>query len=114
MDPLFDAPESPQEEGWDDDPRDDEDEPQLVEYEEPVDTSTYVAVIHDSFGERYVNVPMLQQRGGAITVLRILGAMSLEARGEVQYFLDGNVVGPDHLVSAGQSVYIVGKIAGGK
>ncbi len=88
--------------------------PSLVEYEEPVDQDNYAAIIHDSFGERYVNVALLAERGGAVTILRMLGAMDLEARGETKFYLDGNLVGPDHVVQAGESVYIVGKLAGGR
>ena len=87
---------------------------ELVAYEEPVDTDAYAAIIHDSFGERYVNVTTLRERGGAVTILRMLGVMELEPRGEVKFFLNGNEVSSDHMVSAGDQVYIVGKLAGGR
>jgi hypothetical protein len=102
------------EDGSEDDEYEAERGPSLIEYEEPVDPADYAAVIHDSFGERHVNVSLLRERGGAVTILRLLGAMELEARGEVQFYLDGNLVGPDHVVDAGQSIYIVGKLAGGR
>ena len=89
-------------------------EPSVIEYEQPVDQANYAALIHDSFGERYVNVALLAERGGAVTILRVLGAMELEAREGTQFFLDGNQVSADHVLNAGQSVYIVGKLAGGK
>jgi hypothetical protein len=89
------------EDGSEDDEYEEARGPSLIEYEEPVDPADYAAVIHDSFGER-------------VTILRLLGAMELEARGEVQFYLDGNLVGPDHVVDVGQSIYIVGKLAGGR
>ena len=88
--------------------------PALVEYEEPVDPSAYAAVIHDSFGERYVNVTTLRERGGAVTILRALGVMELEPRGEVKFFLNGNEVASEHVIAASDQVYIVGKLAGGR
>ena len=45
---------------------------------EPVDRDSHVAVIHDSFGERYVNVGLLTERGGVVTILRVLGAIDTE------------------------------------
>ena len=88
--------------------------PQVIEYEQPVDQDNYAAIVHDSFGERYVNVALLAERGGVVTVLRVLGAMELEAREGTQFFLDGTQVSSDHVLNAGQTVYIVGKLAGGK
>ena len=41
---------------------------------EPVDRASHVAVIHDSFGERYVNVALMQERAPTVSVLRELGA----------------------------------------
>ena len=87
---------------------------ELVAYEEPVDTENYAAIIHDSFGERYVNVTTLRERGGAVTILRALGVMELEPRGEVKFFLNGNEVASEHVIAAGDQVYIVGKLAGGR
>lgn len=103
---LFD--ETEEEEGFE------EAGPALIEYEEPVSTEDYAAVIHDSFGERHVNVTMLRERGGVVTILRILGAMELEPKGEVKYFLNGNEVGSGHTVNAGDQIYVVGKLAGGR
>ena len=91
-----------------------EPEPSVVEYEAPVDRENYAAIVHDSFGERYVNVGLLTERGGVVTILRVLGAMELEAREGTQFFLDGSQVSSDHVLNAGQTVYIVGKLAGGK
>lgn len=88
--------------------------PSLVETTEPVDPSDYAAIIHDSFGEKYVNIATLMARSSSVTILRILGVLKLEPRGEVQYFLDGALVTADHVVQAGNAVYIVGKLAGGK
>jgi hypothetical protein len=82
--------------------------------EEPVDQDTHVAVIHDSFGERYVNVALLKERAPVVTVLRVMGAMSLEPKGDVQYFVNGGQVTSDHQVDAGDELYVVGKVAGGK
>jgi hypothetical protein len=86
----------------------------IVSYDEPVDREQYVAIVHDSFGERYVTVVALQGRGGAVTILRVLGVLELEPRGEVQFFLNGNRVASEHVVAAGDQVYIVGKLAGGR
>ena len=88
--------------------------PSLIESVEPVDPESYAAVLHDSFGEKYVNIDLLTQRGGAVTIRRILGAMDLEAKAETQFYLDGDLVGFDHVVVAGQSIYVVGKLAGGR
>lgn len=35
----------------------------------PVDRDSHVAVIHDSFGERYVNVALLLERAPTVSVL---------------------------------------------
>jgi hypothetical protein len=69
-----------------------EGEPISLVTTEPVDRVSYVAVIHDSFGERYVNVALMRERVPAVSVLRILGAMNPEPRGEVQYFVNGGQV----------------------
>jgi len=97
------------EEGHEDDPRSG-----LVAYEEPVSPEDYAAIVHDSFGERYVNVAALRERGGAVTILRALGVMELVPKGEVQFFLNGNQVASEHILNAGDQVYIVGKLAGGR
>jgi hypothetical protein len=81
---------------------------------DPVDRDSHVAVIHDSFGERYVNVALMLERAPTVSVLRVLGAMSLEPRGEVQYFVNGAQVGQDATVNPGDTLYIVGKLAGGR
>jgi len=81
---------------------------------EPVDRDSHVAVIHDSFGERYVNVALMLERAPTVSVLRVLGAMSLEPRGEVQYFVNGGQVSQDATVNPGDTLYIVGKLAGGR
>ena len=86
----------------------------LVANTSPVDRSQYIAVVHDSFGERYVNAASLTARAGLITVLRVLGALNLEPKGEVQYFVDGTAVGQNATLAAGNTLYIVGKLAGGK
>jgi hypothetical protein len=80
---------------------------------EPVDRDSHVAVIHDSFGERYVNVALMLERAPTVSVLRVLGAMSLEPKGEVQYFVNGGQVGQDSTINPGDTLYIVGKLAGG-
>jgi hypothetical protein len=81
---------------------------------EPVDRDSFVAVIHDSFGERYVNVALMRERAPTVSVLRVLGAMNLEPKGEVQYFVNGGQVTQDSTVNPGDTLYIVGKLAGGK
>ena len=86
----------------------------LVAATRPVDQTQYIAVVHDSFGERYVNAPALTARAGLITVLRVLGALQLEPKGEVQYFIDGVASGQNATLAAGNSLYIVGKLAGGR
>jgi hypothetical protein len=78
---------------------------------EPVDRDSHVAVIHDSFGERYVNVALMLERAPTVSVL---GAMSLEPKGEVQYFVNGGQVGQDSTINPGDTLYIVGKLAGGR
>jgi molybdopterin converting factor small subunit len=89
-------------------------EPEPWTEEEPVDQDTHVAVIHDSFGERYVNVALLRERAPVVTVLRAMSAMNLEPRGDVQYFVNGGQVDSDHQLNAGDELYVVGKVAGGK
>jgi hypothetical protein len=81
---------------------------------EPVDRDSHVAVIHDSFGERYVNVVLMLERAPSVSVLRVLGAMNLEPKGEVQYFVNGAQVSQDASVNPGDTLYIVGKLAGGR
>ena len=81
---------------------------------EPVDRDSFVAVIHDSFGERYVNVALMRERAPTVSVLRVLGAMNLEPKGEVQYFVNGGQVTQDSTVNPGDTLYIVGKLAGGR
>jgi hypothetical protein len=81
---------------------------------EPVDRASHVAVIHDSFGERYVNVALMRQRAPTVSVLRVLGAMNLEPKGEVQFFVNGGQVTQDSAVNPGDTLYIVGKLAGGR
>jgi hypothetical protein len=49
-----------------------------------------------------------------VSVLRVLGAMNLEPKGEVQYFVNGGQVTQDSTVNPGDTLYIVGKLAGGK
>ena len=81
---------------------------------EPVDCDSHVAVIHDSFGERYVNVALMLERAPTVSVLRVLGAMELEPKGEVQYFVNGAQVTQDATVNPSDTLYIVGKLAGGR
>ena len=81
---------------------------------EPVDRDSHVAVIHDSFGERYVNVALMLERAPTVSVLRVLGAMNLEPKGEVQYFVNGAQVTQDATVNPSDTLYIVGKLAGGR
>ena len=81
---------------------------------EAVDRASHVAVIHDSFGERYVNVALMRQRAPTVSVLRVLGAMNLEPKGEVQFFVNGGQVTQDSAVNPGDTLYIVGKLAGGR
>ena len=81
---------------------------------EEVSPETHVAIIHDSFGEKHVNVVALAERGAAVTILRVLGVLDLEPRGDVQFFLDSQQVDKEHVLNAGQEVYIVGKLAGGR
>jgi hypothetical protein len=82
--------------------------------EENVDRSEYVAVIHDSFGEKYVNVADLERRAPGVTVSRVLSALNMEPRGEVSYFVNGQAANGGSTVAAGDSIYIVGKLAGGR
>jgi hypothetical protein len=89
-------------------------EPEALVTTEPVDRDSFVAVIHDSFGERYVNVALMRERAPTVSVLRVLGAMNLEPKGEVQYFVNGGQVTQDSTVNPGDTLYIVGKLAGGK
>jgi sulfur carrier protein ThiS len=109
-------PEELDDDGIFDDDADYEPEPPalVTDREEEVDQTTHAVVIHDSFGEKYANVAAMRERGGSVTVLRVLGAMNLEPKGTVQYYLNGNVVSNDHVINAGDSLYIVGKLAGGK
>jgi hypothetical protein len=90
------------------------DREEVVVSTEPVDQDTHVAVIHDSFGERYVNVELLRGRAPIVTVLRVLGALNLEPRGNVQFFVNGGQVDHDHQLSPADELYIVGKLAGGR
>jgi len=80
---------------------------------EPVDRDSHVAVIHDSFGERYVNVALMLEQAPTVSVLRVLGAMSLVLRGEVQYLVKGAQLGQGTTVKLGDMLHIVGKLDGG-
>ena len=82
--------------------------------EEPVDRSEYVAVIHDSFGEKYVNAADLEARAPGVTVARVLSALNMEPRGDVSFFVNGHAANGGSTVRAGDSIYIVGKLAGGR
>ena len=79
-----------------------------------VDQTRYAALIHDSFGERHANVAKMAERGGAVTVLRVLGAMELEAKGDVQVFINGSAATLENVVRPGDQIYIVGKLSGGR
>lgn len=57
-------------------------QPEALVTTEQVDRDSYVAVIHDSFGEHYVNVALMRERAPTVSVLRILGAMNLEPKCE--------------------------------
>jgi hypothetical protein len=82
--------------------------------EESVNRDQYVAVVHDSFGEKYVNVVELAQRVPGVTVERVLSALNMEPRGSVSYFVNGQPANAGATVAAGDSIYIVGKLAGGR
>jgi hypothetical protein len=82
--------------------------------EETVDQARNVAVIHDSFGEKYVDVVALEERAPGVTVERVLSALNMEPRGTVSYFVNGQAANPGATVAAGDSIYIVGKLAGGQ
>ena len=61
-----------------------------------------------------MNVAMMLERAPTVSVLRVLGAMSLEPKGEVQYFVNGAQVSQDANINPGDTLYIVGKLAGGR
>jgi hypothetical protein len=82
--------------------------------EEAVDPTQHVAVIHDSFGEKYVNYAQLEARAPGVTVDRVLSALNMEPRGSVQFFVNGQAAQGGSTVAAGDSIYIVGKLAGGR
>jgi hypothetical protein len=82
--------------------------------EETVSQDEHVAVIHDSFGEKYVNVRQLEARAPGVTVERVLSALNMEPRGTVGYFVNGQPANGGSTVAAGDSIYIVGKLAGGR
>jgi hypothetical protein len=78
------------------------------------DRERHAAFIHDSMSEKYVDVSLMQERGGAVTILRALGAMQLEPRGNVVYYLNGNTTDAGTVINPGDEVFIVGKLAGGR
>jgi sulfur carrier protein ThiS len=82
--------------------------------EEAVSRDEHVAVIHDSFGEKYVNVATLEARAVGVTVERVLSALNMEPRGIVSYFVNGQPASAGTTVAPGDSIYIVGKLAGGR
>ncbi len=95
-------------------------DPEEIESTEPeegegeaVNRDEYVAVIHDSFGEKYVNVVDLAARAPGVTVARVLSALNMEPKGDVSYFVNGQAANGSSTVAAGDSIYIVGKLAGG-
>ncbi len=94
-------------------------DPEELEGNEPeegevVDRSQYAAVVHDSFGEKYVNVADLEARAPGVTVARVLSALNMEPRGDVSFFVNGQAAQGSSTVAAGDSIYIVGKLAGGR
>jgi hypothetical protein len=64
--------------------------------------------------DRDSHVALMLERAPTVSVLRVLGAMSLEPKGEVQYFVNGGQVGQDSTINPGDTLYIVGKLAGGR
>ncbi len=95
-----------------------QEEPQEAEPEEalvstePVDRDSHVAVIHDSCGERYVNVALMLERAPTVSVLRVLGAMNLQPKGEVQYLVSNAQVSQDsrgEMVALESSIFIPGE-----
>ncbi len=82
--------------------------------EETVDRTQYVAVGHDSFGEKYVNYADLVARAPMVTVRRVLGSVNIELREGMEVFVDGQPATADTVVSAGQAIFVVGKLAGGR
>jgi hypothetical protein len=78
------------------------------------DRERHAAFIHDSMSEKYVDVTLMQERGGAVTILRALGAMQLEPKGNVVYYLNGNTTDAGTVINPGDEVFIVGKLAGGR
>ncbi len=96
-------------------------DPEYLEDNEPeegaseaVNQADYVAVIHDSFGEKYVNVRDLEARAPGVTVDRVLSALNMEPKGTVSFFVNGQPATGGSTVAAGDSIYIVGKLAGGR
>jgi hypothetical protein len=78
------------------------------------DRERHAAFIHDSMSEKYVDVVLMQRRGGAVTILRALGAMQLEPKGNVIYYLNGNTTDAGTVINPGDEIFIVGKLAGGR
>jgi len=75
--------------------------------------STSVALIHDSFGVKYINLTSLQEHGGDVTINRVLGVADLDAGSNAEYFVNGVSVGVHTAVQAGDEIMIVGKLTGG-
>jgi hypothetical protein len=98
---------------FDDDPDDFTPEREVVVGAGEYERDRHVAFIHDSMSEKYVDVVLMRERGGAVTILRALGAMKLEPRGTVVYYLNGNTTDAEAVINPGDEVFIVGKLAGG-
>lgn len=79
-----------------------------------VNRDEWAGLAHDSIGERYVHVTALSERGGAVTLRRVLGIMQYEVSEGLQFFIGTSQVTADHTLSPGDEVYMVGKLAGGR
>jgi len=72
---------------------------------------THVVLMHDSFGAKYINV---EEMSGAVTVNRVLGAADMTTNDSSEFFVNDTPVTRNTTVSAGDTIWVVGKLSGGK
>jgi len=72
--------------------------------------SRSVCIVHDSIGERYVDVSTMT---GNVNILRVVGAADLRTDEHTEYYVNNLPVTAQTEVSAGATIWVVGKLSGG-
>jgi len=76
----------------------------------------YVTLLSDTQGRQEVNIAPLQANlpGAVLTVRNVLGFVGSEPGGMAEYYINNQVASLDSAVAEGDTVYVAGKLAGGK